>query len=82
MKRPRVDPGEYLVVCDRTGFRVLASSIRREWNNLLVWDQVYEPRQPQDYLRGVPDPQAVPFSRPKTAPVFIDDDNPVSPDDL
>lgn len=39
---------------------------RQDWN----------PRQPQDFVRGIPDPQAVPWSRPDVKPTFVS--NPVS----
>lgn len=81
MKRPQVEPGQYLVTCDRTGFRVLNTQIRREWTGALVWERVYESRHPQDFLRGIPDRMGVPFARPKTDPVFLDD-NEVQRDDL
>lgn len=58
-------------VCDRTGFRVLASDTVKEWDGSIVWDRVYETRQPQDFLRGIRDSQTVPDARPKTDPVFL-----------
>ena len=37
---------------------------RREWDNLIVSPRVWEPRQPQDFVRGVRDDQAVQNARP------------------
>lgn len=71
MKRPTVHPGDFLRVCERTGFRVLASDTSKEWDGLIVWDRVHEPRQPQDFLRGFRDSQTVPDARPKTDPVYL-----------
>lgn len=81
MKRPELAPGEWFVVCDRTGFRIPNTWIRREWTGALVWDRVYEQRQPQDFVTGVKDDTSVPFARPVTDPVFLAT-NEVEPGDL
>lgn len=70
-KRPQVNPGNWTVVCDRTGFRLLNTQVQFEWNGLLVFDRVWEIRQPQDYLKGIPDNMSVPYARPKEEPTFI-----------
>jgi hypothetical protein len=81
LKREELDDGDYYVVCDRTGFRVPASKTRMTWDGLRVWDEVWEPRHPQDFVRGVPDRQTVPNPRPKEAePAFRT--TPVLPEDL
>ena len=80
-KRPDVTPGDWTLVCDRTGFRLLASMTKQEWNNLQVWEKVWEPRQPQDYLTGIRDDQSVPFARPMQEPRFLGV-NQVKPEDL
>jgi len=79
MKRPTIQPGDWNIVCQRTGFRLPMYMIRREWNGLLVYDKVWEPRQEQDYLRGIPDKMTVPYGNPKTPPVFV---GTVTPNDL
>lgn len=81
MKRPPIVPGDFFRVCDRSGFRVLASQTAKEWNNLIVFVKFYEPRQPQDLLRGIPDNMTVPDPRPKTDPTFLTT-NQVQPGDL
>lgn len=80
-KRPKIRPGQWNVVCDRTGFRLPNTVCQFQWNNLLVWDRVWEARQPQDYLRGLPDNQSVPYARPQTEPRFLTV-NQVKPEDL
>lgn len=63
--------GDWDVIDDRTGFKVKASETVREWTGLRVhWTQV-DPRHPQDFVRGVPDRQKVPFTRPESAAVYI-----------
>ena len=58
-------PGDWNVICDRTGFKIKASSARREWNNALVRSESFEPRNEQDFLRGIKDEPGVPLARPR-----------------
>lgn len=51
--------GDFNVICDRTGFKVKASDTRIEWNGLRVRKESYEPRHPQDFVRGRRDDQSV-----------------------
>jgi hypothetical protein len=66
MKRPqRAILGEHLVVCDRSGRTVLASETRKEWNGLRVYKDYWEPRHPQEFVRGRKDDQLVKDARPE-----------------
>lgn len=58
--------GDWNAICDRCGFEFKASKLREEWNGLMVCSQCWEPRHPQDFLRGVPDDPSVPWTRPDT----------------
>lgn len=64
-------PGSFYRICDRTGFAIRAERTQKEWNNLIVSDQVWEARQPQDFVRGVNDDQTVPNARPRQPNVYI-----------
>jgi len=57
-------PGDWLVICDRCGMKRYASQCRLDWQNLFVCERCFEPRHPQDFVKGVPDDQTVPISRP------------------
>ncbi len=61
----RYKPGSFYRICDRTGFATRAGRTKREWNGLIVKDNVWEIRQPQDFVKGVPDIQIVPLPRPR-----------------
>ena len=63
--------GEYNMICDRCGFKYKSSEIRKEWDGLMVCGKCWEPRQPQDFVRGVKDDQHVPVSRPDSDPTFV-----------
>jgi hypothetical protein len=58
-------PGDFLRICDRTGFKVWASDTQEEWNGLIVKKGVYEARHPQDFVKGRVDQQAVKGARPR-----------------
>ncbi len=79
-KRPPPQPGGWFAVCDRTGFRLPNTACQFEWDGLLVWDRVWEVRQPQSYLKGIPDNMSVPYGRPMQDPVFLN--RTVTPEDL
>jgi hypothetical protein len=64
-------PGSFYRICDRTGFRVRAERTKKEWDQLIVRDQSWEIRQPQDFVRGVRDDQTVPEARPRPNFTFI-----------
>jgi hypothetical protein len=73
--------------CDRCGFEYNLSRLRKEWTGLMVCsgpgtNGCWEPRHPQEYVRGVPDRQGVrPGMRPEPEPIYLTT-NQVSPDDL
>lgn len=64
-------PGSFYRICDRTGFATRAERTSREWQGLFVRREVFEPRQPQDFVKGVNDIQTVPFPRPRQTDVFV-----------
>jgi len=75
-------PGTFYRICDRCARKRYAEDTRLTWDNLMVCaDTCWEPRQPQDFVRGVPDPQTVPNPRPRPADVFVSPGD-VTPDDL
>lgn len=59
-----LDLGQWNTICDRCGKKYKANELRKEWDGLMVCWRCYEIRQPQDYVRSVPDKQAPPWTRP------------------
>ena len=47
--------GDYWGNCDRCSFTVRVSSLSEEWNGLVVCNECFEPRHPQDLVKGVKD---------------------------
>lgn len=68
-------------ICDRCGFERPLIALRKEWTGLKVCSECWEPRHPQDFVKGVPDKQSVPDPRPDPTPVYLTT-NQVSVDDL
>lgn len=66
--------GDYNAICDVCGRKFKFSRLRQKWDNTWACEQDWEPRQPQDYLRGIPDNMSVPLSRPDPPPLFIQDE--------
>lgn len=65
-------PGDHLVICDRSGFKVWASETIVEWNGLRVARRFADlSRHPQDSVKGVKDDPSVPNPRPEAADSFI-----------
>jgi hypothetical protein len=63
-------PGSFYRNDDRTGFKTPAENTVKEWTGRIVRNKSYEPRHPQDFVRGVRDDQSVPDARPRPAPLF------------
>lgn len=65
-------PGDWLVVCARSGFTCYASeTVLEEKTGLRVKREFADKRNPQDFVRGVVDDQRVPFANPPGDPVFL-----------
>ena len=64
-------PGSFYRIDARTGFATRAERTLKEWTGQIVRDASWEPRQPQDYVRGVTDNQMVPEPRPRLPKTFV-----------
>lgn len=63
-------PGSHWMADDRSGFSRRREDIKEEWNGLQVGTNLWETRQPQDFVKGVPDNQTVDVARPQPPAVF------------
>lgn len=64
--------GQWNACCDQCGRVFKSGQLRPRWDNAMVCAQCWEPRHPQDYLRGIPDNMAVPWSRPWVPGFLVD----------
>ena len=69
--RPRYDKGDWNAICDICGRHVKASELQKRWDGFMVCEMDFEMRHPQDFVRGVADFQAPPFTRPEAADSFV-----------
>jgi len=77
----RVRTPSPVAICDASGFKVSLSNLVKQWDGVMVDRRFVDRRQhPQDFVRGVPDNQSLPYSRPESADQFIS--TPVLPSDL
>lgn len=73
--------GDHYRICDECGFKVRASETRKRWDGMIVCHKDWEPRHPQDGVRGRRDKQAVKNARPEAPDTFLTD-NQVTRDSL
>lgn len=69
--------GSHNVICDRCGAKAKADELVLEWTGYRVHQRCHEPRNQQDFLRGVRDNQPKPYYRPEDESRFVE--QPVNP---
>lgn len=62
--------GDWNSVCYECGRKFKASTLKLHWQGYYVCPQHWEPRQPQDFVRGQADTQTPPWAQPVPADVF------------
>jgi hypothetical protein len=66
---PTINPPEPQAIDDYSGFKVPLSALKKDWQGQLT--QSPDKRNPQDFLRGIKDNMALPYSRPEPADQFV-----------
>lgn len=56
--------GQWNAICDVCGFKYKSGDLKKRWDGLMCCKEDWEIRQPLDFVRGVPDNQSVPWTRP------------------
>lgn len=62
---------DYHLYCDASGFKCWASETVVQWDGARVLARFADKRNPQDFVRAVPDDQRVPNPRPEPADVYL-----------
>ena len=57
--------GDWNAACFRCGQKRKASELRKQWQGYYVCPEHWEPRHPQDFVKGIPDNESVPWSQPE-----------------
>lgn len=58
--------------CDECGAKRKSDVARHRWDGAIVCPRCWEPRHPQDFVRGVKDDQSIAWSRPSPPDAFIE----------
>lgn len=64
-------PGDFYRIDDMSGFKVRSDRTRKMWYGTWRREKSWEPRNAQDFVRGVRDYQNAPEPRPRQTNVFI-----------
>lgn len=64
-------PGDYWCICPVTGVKTRVSKMRKRWDGEFVSTEAWEPRHPQEFVKGRPDKQSVPIARPEQPDTFL-----------
>ena len=67
----RYDKGDWIALCDVCGRKYKASVLKKRWDGLMCCDDDWEIRQPQDFVRGIPDTQIAPWLRSEPSNSFV-----------
>ena len=59
-------PGDWNASCSLCGRKRKASQLVKNWQGFYRCPEHDEPRHPQDFVKGIQDVQAVPWSQPQT----------------
>jgi hypothetical protein len=62
--------GDWNAVCYECGRKRKASEMKKHWQGYYVCPEHWEMRQPQDFVRGVPDRQTVDWAQPVPSDAF------------
>ena len=79
--KSRWDNGSWNVICDVCGRMFKNSELQLRWDGFMVCSGDWEPRQPQDYVKGVADIQAPKWARPEQTDYFIPQNYTQQPDE-
>jgi hypothetical protein len=66
----RLALGDWNALCFRCGRKFKASLMRKNWQGFYTCLRDWEPRQPQDFVRAIPDKMAPPWAQPDLPPDF------------
>lgn len=65
--RDYFEPGAWNAVCSICGRKRKSNEMVKNWQGWYRCPEHNEPRQPQDFVTGIPDIQTVPWSQPPTS---------------
>ena len=63
-------PGVWSAICDVCGFKYKSTELRKRWDGLMVCDDDFETRHPQDFIRTRSERIVPPWTRPEPEDTF------------
>lgn len=79
-KADYLELGDHNAVCYECGRKFKASQLKRHWQGYYVCEQHWEPRHPQDFVRGVQENITPPWTQPMPQDIFVTPTLAVLPD--
>ena len=64
--------GEWNADCMRCGFQYKSGSLKKDWEGLYVCKECWEPRHPQEFLKGRKDHSSVPWTNKDDTDTEVD----------
>ena len=62
------------VICDVCGFKYKNHQLKKRWDGLIVCEEDFESRHPQDFAKIPRTEKAIPWARPEKTDTFVDVD--------
>lgn len=62
--------GDWNAICAVCGFQRKSSEMKLRWDGVYVCRQDWEIRQPQDFVRGMPEEEPLPWTQPEAPDSF------------
>lgn len=63
--------GDWNAICDVCGFKFKNTALKKRWDGLMVCDEDWEQRHPQELIRPIADQNKLPWTRPEGSDQFI-----------
>lgn len=63
--------GSWNTICDVCGFKFKANDLKQRWDGLMVCNNDWEIRHPQELIRPIQDQAKLPWTRPEATDSFI-----------
>lgn len=71
MSQSRTRPGDFLRICDQSGFAIPASRTRKQWDNLIVDRKYFDAKHPQLTIRARRDDFSLQDPRPRPVDTIV-----------
>ena len=64
-------PGDWYILCDDCHKKIHGSTAKQRWDGFYVCKDCWNPRHPQDFIKGRKETITPPFTRPRPSDVFV-----------